>query len=87
MITEHAICALPDNHRDWRHLALKVQRRGSTDRWVIEHCGYWWTGSDWFPSITQAAEYDEAGALEHAERLKVQVEVNGLTAADLLNAS
>ncbi len=84
MITEHAICALPDDHRDWRHLVLRVKRRGNTDRWLITWGPYCWNGADWHPSMADAAEYDEAGALHLAEQLKFQVDVNGLTAADLL---
>jgi hypothetical protein len=74
VITEHALCALPAGHPDWFHLVVKVQRRGSTDNWVIEHCGFWYTpDGDWFPSITHAAQYDERGALGLAEYLKSQV--------------
>jgi hypothetical protein len=84
VITEYAVCALPEDHRDWRHLVLRVKRRGNTDRWVIEHGAFYWTGDDWYPSMGQAAEYDDAEALHLAEYLKAQVEMNGLTAADLL---
>lgn len=87
MITEHAVCALPDDHRDWRHLVLRVKRRGNTDRWVIAWGAYYWDGDDWYPSVGNAVEYDETAALDVAEQLKVQVDVNGLTAADLLNRS
>ena len=88
MITEYAVCALPDTHRDWRYLVLRVKRRGNTDRWLIEHAGaYYWTGDDWYPSMSGAREYDLQGALDLAEQLKIQVEVDGLTAADLIERS
>jgi hypothetical protein len=85
MITEHDVCALPDDHRDWRHLVIKVQRR-SGDMWVLQHCGFYYVGEgEWSPSLSDALEFDERYALDLAEQLKVQVEVSGLTAADLLS--
>lgn len=85
MITEHAVCALPEDHRDWRHLVIRVQRRGSTDRWLASWGSYYLTAAlDWYPSTSQAAEYDEAEALRVAETMAAFVDVNGLTAADLL---
>lgn len=87
MITEHAICALPDDHPDWRHLVIRVQRRGSTDRWLVCWGGayYLTTEFDWYPSMSQAAEFDEADAVEAAEVMSHRVDVSGLTAADLLD--
>lgn len=86
MITEHAVCALPADHPDWRHLVIRVQRRGSTDRWVLNHCGYYLTVfGRWEPSMADAMHLPEAAALDAAEGHALLVEVNGLTAADLLN--
>lgn len=85
MITEHAVCALPADHRDWRHLVIRVQRLGATDRWVVRWDPYYLTaGSDWSPSRSDAAEYDEAEALRRADGMVLMVNVNGLYAADLL---
>lgn len=85
MITEHAICALPADHRDWRHLVIRVQRRGATDRWLVSWGAYYLTSAlDWYPSMSGAAEYDEAEALRTAEVMSQHVDVSGLTAADLL---
>ena len=86
MITEYALCALPDWHADWRHLAIRVRRRGPGDRWLLTHGAYYLTGDgDWSPAIEDAVEYGETDALRIAEQQTVLVEVNGLTAADLLN--
>jgi hypothetical protein len=88
VITEYAVCALPDDHGDWRYLVLRVKRRGNTDRWLVTwRDSYWWTGDDWYPSMSGAKEYDEHDGLDMADRLKGTVEVNGLTAADLLARS
>lgn len=87
MITEYAVCALPDDHRDWRYLVLRVKRRGNTDRWLVTWGAYFWDGNDWYPSGSNAAEYDEHDALDMADRLKGTIDVNGLTAADLLERS
>lgn len=84
MITEYAVCALPDDHPEWRHLVLRVRRRGNTERWLIEHGGYYWAGFDWYPSMSGAQEYSEERALALADQLTAQVDVNGLTAADFL---
>lgn len=85
MITEHAVCALPADHPDWRYLVLRIKRRGSTDRWLITWGAYYWDGGDWHPSMGNAVEYDEERALHLAGQLTVQVDVNGLTAADLIS--
>lgn len=85
MITEHAVCALPADHRDWRHLVIRVQRLGATDRWVVRWGPYYLTaGLDWSANRPDAAEYDEAEALRRAEGMVLMVDVNGLTASDLL---
>ncbi len=67
MITEHAVCALPDNHRDWRYLALKVRRRDNTDRWLIVWGAYYWDGNDWCSSMSNAAEYEACPRLMRQE--------------------
>lgn len=86
MVTEHAICALPADHRDWRHLVIRVQRRGNTDEWVLNHGNYYLTPTgDWSPDRRAALTADEDHALTTAENWAPLVEVNGLTAADVLN--
>ena len=86
MITEHAICALPADHRDWRHLVIRVQRRGSEDSWVLNHGNYYLVpDGEWSPDRSAALRFDEHLALEVAEHWAERVEVNGLTAFDLLN--
>ena len=90
MITEHAVCALPDDHRDWRHYALKVKRRGASDFWVIEWSGEYldldFGDVHWVGSPGSATRFMEAAALQEAERLAPQLSIRpGQTAADLLN--
>lgn len=90
MITEHTICALPVTHPDWRQLAIKVQRR-INGMWVLNWGGYYQSSNpdadddNWYPGLGDAIGYDEQTALHFAELLKAQVDVNGLTAADLLS--
>jgi hypothetical protein len=85
VITEHAVCALPDDHRDWRHLVIKVQRRGTEDSWVLNHGNYHLVpDGEWSPNARYALRFDERLALEVAEHWAPRVEVNGRTAADLL---
>ncbi len=86
MITEHAICALPDDHRDWRHLVIRVQRIGTDDSWVLNHGGFYLVpNGEWSPNKPDALRFNEHMALEVAEHWAERVEVNGMTAADLLN--
>ena len=86
MITEHAICALPADHRDWRHLVIRVQRRGTDDSWVLNHGNYYLVADgEWSPSQSDALRFNETLALEVAEHWSERVEVNGLNAFDLLN--
>ncbi len=92
MITEHAICVLPDDHPDWRHYVLRVQRIRSTDQWVVEWGGeYLLTGGpdiEWVMRRDNASQFSEAGALAAAEDLAPQLSIRlGATAADLLNRS
>jgi hypothetical protein len=95
VITEHAICALPNDHPGWRHYALKIQRRSNTDAWVINWGGeYGWFQSldddepEWVMHPGSASQFTEAEALEVAERLAPQLSIRpGVTAADLLNGS
>ena len=86
MITEYAVCALPGWHSDWRHLVIRVQRRGAGNRWILNHGAFYLTGDgDWSAWIRDAADYEHADALRVAEQQSVLVEVIGLTAADLMN--
>jgi hypothetical protein len=85
-VTEHAVCALPADHRDWRHLVIRVERIGATDRWRVVWGAYFLTADGgWYPSMSRAVEYDEYDALLAAEEMAKRVDVNGLTAADLIN--
>lgn len=86
MVTEHAVCALPADHPDWRHLVIRVQRRGSSDHWLVTWGAYYLTkDAEWYPSMSEAAEFGEPEALHAAELMAPLVDVNGLRAADLLN--
>lgn len=84
-VTEHAICALPADHPDWRHLVIRVQRRGSTDHWRVTHGGFYLTDrGEWLPNVEDAMVLSEDSALDVAHAQAPLVDVNGLTAADLL---
>jgi len=87
MVTEHAVCALPDDHRDWRHLAIRVQQRSNSGRWVLNHSGFFLTPDGlWSPTIQDAIEFDEQGALAQAAEWAPLVTMpDGSIAADLLN--
>ena len=88
MITEHTICALPEDHRDYRHFAIKVQRRGS-GMWVLNNEGFYYVGNHsndqrWFPHVVEAVHLDEDSALALAEELAPTIAVNGITVAEAL---
>lgn len=70
MITEHAICALPDDHPDWRFLLIRVQRRINTNQWVLYQRGQYYAGDGaWSTMISDAVNYDETSAIAQAEVL------------------
>lgn len=86
MITEHAICALPADNPNWRHLAIRVQRRGATEHWRVMHGGFYLTDyGQWSPNVEDAIVLSEESALDAAHAHATRVDVNGLTAADLIN--
>jgi hypothetical protein len=89
VITEYAICALPEDNVNWRHYAIKVQRRSNTNSWVLQQSGAYFTGSDFTsPMVTDAVTFhDEQAALELADRLAPTVEVDGITAQQALERS
>ena len=66
MITRHSICALDEDHPWWRHYAIHVNRI-SDGKWVLD-------GFDYAPM-------PEGEALQLANELAPQVEVNGRTVA------
>lgn len=85
MITEHTVCGLPEDNVNWRHYAIKVQRRGSTGRWLICWPGYYLDSSgEWSPSMGDADEFSEDQALRIAGDLALTLEVNGITVAEAL---
>lgn len=85
-VTEHAVCALPADHPNWRHLVIRVQRRGSTDHWRVVHASCYLTDrGDWSPNVEDAAIFSEESALDAAHAQAPHVEVSGLTAAALLS--
>jgi hypothetical protein len=85
-VTEHAVCALPADHRDWRHLVIRVQRRGSTDEWLLNHGNFYLVpDGEWSPDRAAALRFNERLALEVAEHWAPLVEVNGLRAHELIN--
>jgi hypothetical protein len=66
-VTEHAVCALPPEHRDWRHLVIRVQRRGSSDHWRVMHgCLYLTDRADWSSYVEDAVILSEESALDLA---------------------
>jgi hypothetical protein len=86
IVTEHAVCALPADHRDWRHLVIRVQRRGSTEHWRVMHGSFYLTDcGEWSPNVEDAMVLSEESALDFAHAQAPLVDVNGLTAADLIN--
>lgn len=88
MITEHTICALPESNPDWRHYAIKVQRRGNTDYWVVAWSGEYLLldGGEpaWVMHPGNASQFDEQNALRAAEQLAPELVVGGFTVADAL---
>jgi hypothetical protein len=82
VITEHAICALPETHRDWRHFAIKVRRRNNGG-WVLENGGAYLRDGEWSFS-GRPQEFDEQTALERAEQLAPTITVGVLTVAEAL---
>ncbi|GAA0494228.1 hypothetical protein Ade02nite_20530 [Paractinoplanes deccanensis] len=86
MITEHAVCALPPDHRSWRHLVIRVERIDATEEWRVRWgAEYLTSGADWSPDARDAEQFTEQDALDVAEVMSRHVDVDGLTAADLLN--
>jgi len=85
MITEHTICALPEDHPDWRHFAIKVQRR-RTGMWVLQWCGlYLSDGDNWLSGMGDAVEFVGAEALRVAEELAPRLSLDeGYTVARAL---
>lgn len=85
MVTEHTVCALPEDHPDWRHFAIKVQRRRN-GRWVLNWCElYLSDGDNWLPGLEDAVEFDEAEALRAAEELAPRLSLDeGYGVADAL---
>jgi hypothetical protein len=87
VITEHTICAIPEGHSLWRHFAIKVQRRGTDDSWVLNHCGFYLVADgEWSPNAPDALRFDERLALEVAEHWAPLVESNGRTAFEAMEA-
>lgn len=87
MITEHAVCAAPEGHSLWRHYAIKVQRRGTDDSWVLNHCGFYLVvDGEWSPNAADALRFDERLALSVAEHWAPLVEANGRTAFEAMEA-
>jgi hypothetical protein len=93
VITEHTICALPEDHRDYRHFAIKVVYRGD-NLWAVTNSGNcldvdgeW----DYEPSPSSRDDgwlathrFDEQTALRLAEEHAPLMTCNGLTVADVL---
>jgi hypothetical protein len=88
VITEHTICALPADHPEWRHYAIKVQRRNNGD-WVLNLGGEYLSSNPnaeagWYPGLADAINHSEEEALALAEELAPHVECNGFTVDDVL---
>ncbi len=88
MITEHTVCSLPADHPWWRYYALKVQRRGSLDQWVVQWAGsYLLVGGpepEWVGTRSDASQFNERGALAAAEDLAPDLVVAGRTVGDAM---
>lgn len=91
MITEHAVCALPETHAAWRHYVLRVQRCGSTDWWVVAWGSEYLllTGGEpeWVMHPGNASQFTEEGAISAAEQLAPLIEVNGISVQQALERS
>ena len=91
MITEHTVCALPEDNVNWRHYAIQARRR-LDGRWIVHHVGSYLDETRnpedcWTPSAVDATTYDEAEALKTAEWWSVGIEVNGITVDQALARS
>jgi hypothetical protein len=91
VITEYAVCALPQDHAGWRHYALRVQRRAATDNWVVAWVGeYLWLNGgepEWVMNPGNASQFTEESALSVAEQLAPEIVVNDITVRQALERS
>lgn len=93
MITEHTICALPESNVNYRHYAITVEYRGD-GLWAVCSGGFCFgTDGEWDfePSPSSREDdwlathrFDEATALELAERQAPLMTCNGITVAQAL---
>jgi hypothetical protein len=93
VITEHTVCALPEDNVNYWHYAITVAYRGD-GLWAVLNGGYCLGADgdwDYKPSPSGRDDdwlgghrFDEAAALLLAEREAPKVTVNGFTVADAL---
>lgn len=93
MITEHTICALPEDNINYWHYAIKVAYRGD-GLWAVLSGGYCLGGDgewDYEPSPSSRDDdwlvthrFDEQTALRLAEEQAPLMTCNGITVTDAL---
>lgn len=95
-VTEYAVCALPEDNINAYAYTIRVSHRGD-ERWAVTHHGYCLgTDGEWAWESLPSHRGDEWQAshrfdLENALRLATEqaplIDINGLTAADVLAAA
>ncbi len=83
-VSRYTVCALPADHRAYRHYAIEVVRRGTTDQWTVRWAVNWLTVDG---AWVQYPPYftDLETALCTAREAAPLIEVNGHTVQDALN--
>jgi hypothetical protein len=94
MITEHTVCALPEDNVNWRHYAITVEYRGD-GRWAVMSGGFCFDADgdwDYEPSPSSRDDdwlathrFDEQTALRLAEEQAPLMICNGITVAEALD--
>jgi hypothetical protein len=93
VITEHTICALPEDNVNYWHYAIQVAYRGD-GLWAVLNGGFCLgvdSAWDYEPSPScrdddwlATHRFDETTALQLAEEIAPTITVNGFTVADAL---
>jgi len=83
-ITEYTIDPFPEDHRNGHHWRVQIQR-GRDGAWTIHHAGYWLQPDrTWYPDQRTAVRFgDEHDAISRAQEALRNLDVNGVTFADM----